>query len=44
MDFSFTTKTKQIVEKHKKPTLTFTVRNGCMLHCMGQKRAVNMVS
>ena len=42
MDFSFTTKTKQIVEKHKKPTLTFTVRNGCMLHCMGQKRAFNI--
>ena len=42
-DKTFTTKTKQIVEKHKKPTLTFTVRNGCMLHCMGQKRAVNMV-
>ena len=43
-DKTFTTKTKQIVEKHKKPTITFTVRNGCMLHCMGQKRAVNMVS
>ena len=42
-DKTFITKTKQIVEKHKKPTLTFTVRNGCMLHCMGQKRAVNMV-
>ena len=42
-DKSYSSKTKQHVEKHKKPTITFTVRNGCLLHCMGDKRAVNIV-
>ena len=27
-DKSYSSKTKQHVEKHKKPTITFTVRNG----------------